>query len=124
MIAATRNDREDALGRHGIPIVLVTHSGERWRHDSAAMVTGLLAIGFGLLAPAFTGLMLAMLRVLQASVIASKERFTLGALVSFLVTVTDLAMLNIGAAFWDLIAGFAVSWLLRRHDFAARTERA
>ena len=40
-----------------------------------------------------------------------KDRFTLGALVSFLVTVADLGLLNIGAAFWGLVAGFAVSWL-------------
>src|SRR5215212_250403 len=105
---------------------LITSSGERERHYTAAMFTGLLAITFGLMAPAFTGLMLAapkeyimmlgglaMLRVLQASFIASfRDRFSLGALVSFLVTVADLAVLNIGAAFWGLIAGFAVSWLL------------
>jgi benzoate membrane transport protein len=117
---------------------LITHSGERRRHYTAAMVTGLLAIGFGLLAPTFTGLMLAtpkayimtlgglaMLRVLQASFIASfKDRFSLGALVSFLVTVADLTVLNIGAAFWGLIAGFAVSWLLERHDFDAQREGA
>ena len=59
---------------------LITHSGERHRHYTAAMVTGGLAIAFGLLAPAFTGLMLAtpkayimtlgglaMLRVLQGA---------------------------------------------------------
>ena len=85
------------------------------------------------MAPAFTGLMLAapkeyimtlgglaMLRVLQTAFIASfKDRFSLGALVSFLVTVADLAVLNIGAAFWGLVAGFAVSWLLEKHDFSA-----
>src|SRR5215213_2206980 len=110
---------------------LITSSGERERHYTAAIFTGLLAIAFGLMAPAFTGLMLAapkeyvmmlgglaMLRVLQASFIASfKDRFSLGALVSFLVTVADLAVLNIGAAFWGLIAGFAVSWLLEKQDF-------
>ena len=110
---------------------LLTSSGERERHYTAAMFTGLLAITFGLMAPAFTGLMLAapkeyimmlgglaMLRVLQASFIASfRDRFSLGALVSFLVTVADLAVLNIGAAFWGLIAGFAVSWLLEKQDF-------
>src|SRR5829696_756627 len=110
---------------------LITATGERERHYTAAMFTGLLAIAFGLMAPAFTGLMLAapkeyimmlgglaMLRVLQASFIASfRDRFSLGALVSFLVTVADLAVLNIGAAFWGLIAGFAVSWLLEKQDF-------
>jgi len=110
---------------------LIIATGERERHYTAAMFTGLLAIAFGMMAPAFTGLMLAapkeyimmlgglaMLRVLQASFIASfRDRFSLGALVSFLVTVADLAVLNIGAAFWGLIAGFAVSWLLEKQDF-------
>jgi benzoate membrane transport protein len=110
---------------------LITSSGERERHYTGAIFTGLLAIAFGLMAPAFTGLMLAgpkayimvlgglaMLRVLQASFVASfKDRFTLGALISFLVTVADLAGLNIGAAFWGLAAGFTVSWLLEKRDF-------
>ena len=112
---------------------IITASGERSRHYTAGIFTGLLAVAFGLMAPAFTRLMLnapkafimvlaglAMLRVLQAAFMASfKDRFTLGALVSFLVTVADMGLLNIGAAFWGLVAGFAVSWLLERHDFAA-----
>ena len=114
---------------------IITASGERSRHYTAGIFTGLLAVAFGLMAPAFTRLMLnapkafimvlaglAMLRVLQAAFMASfKDRFTLGALVSFLVTVADMGLLNIGAAFWGLVAGFAVSWLLERHDFAAST---
>ena len=40
------------------------------------------------------------------------------ALVAFLVTVADLGLLNIGAAFWGLLAGFAMSWLLERRDFS------
>jgi benzoate membrane transport protein len=115
---------------------LLTSSGERGRHYTAAMFTGVLAVAFGLMAPAFTGLMLAapkafimtlgglaMLRVLQAAFLASfKDRFTLGALVCFLVTVADLPVLNIGAAFWGLIAGLAVSWLLERNDFTTSAE--
>ena len=63
---------------------------------------------------------LAMLRVLQtAFVTAFKERFSLGALVAFLVTVADLPLLNIGAAFWGLVFGIAISWLLERADFVA-----
>jgi len=59
------------------------------------------------------------LRVLQtAFVSAFKERFSLGALVAFLVTVADVPVLNVGAAFWGLVSGFAISWLLERPDFA------
>jgi benzoate membrane transport protein len=107
--------------------------GRAGRQYTAAIFTGLLAVAFGLMAPVFTGLMLtapkeyimvlgglAMLLVLQAAFVASfKDRFALGALVSFLVTVADLAILNIGAAFWGLVAGFAVSRLLETRDFAA-----
>jgi benzoate membrane transport protein len=112
---------------------ILVSSGERHRQYTAALVTGVLAVVFGLLAPAFTRLMLhapkafvmalaglAMLRVLQAAFMTSfKDRFTLGALVAFLVTVADIGLLNIGAAFWGLIAGFAVSWFLERRDFKA-----
>ena len=112
---------------------LITSSGSHGRHYTGAMFTGLLAIIFGLVAPAFTRLMLAtpkeyimtlgglaMLRVLQVAFLASfNDRFTLGALVCFIVTVTDLPILNIGAAFWGLIAGFLVSWMLERRDFGS-----
>jgi len=35
------------------------------------------------------------------------------------VTVADLTILNVGSAFWGLVAGVAVSWLLERSDFTA-----
>jgi benzoate membrane transport protein len=112
---------------------ILSASGEKPRHYTAGILTGVLALGFGLLAPACTRLMLhapkafimtlaglAMLRVLQAAFVTSfKDRFTLGALVAFLVTVADLGLWNIGAAFWGLLAGIAVSWLLERADFKA-----
>lgn len=61
---------------------------------------------------------LALLRVLQAAFsTAFKDRFTMGALVSFLVTVADMPLFSIGAAFWGLVAGIAVAWLLERPDF-------
>jgi benzoate membrane transport protein len=117
---------------------LLAASGERARHYTAGVFCGLLAIVFGLFAPVFTRLMLAappafiatlgglaMLRVLQASfVTAFAGRFTLGALVSFVVTVADVSVLKIGAAFWGLVAGLAVSWLLERSDFPTREPAA
>ena len=112
---------------------IVVSSGEQKRQYTAAMFVGCLALVFGLLAPTFTRLLLvspkslvmalaglAMLRVLQtAFVTAFKERFSLGALLAFLVTVADVPLLNVGAAFWGLVAGLAVSWLLERSDFVA-----
>jgi benzoate membrane transport protein len=110
---------------------ILTASGERDRQYTAGLFTGFLAVVFGLMAPAFTRLALAapksfimtlaglaMLRVLQTAFVASfKDRFTLGALVAFLVTVADVSLFNIGAAFWGLVAGFALSWALERADF-------
>jgi benzoate membrane transport protein len=115
---------------------LLAASGDRARHYVAGMFCGVLAILFGLFAPLFTQLMLAtpgafiatlaglaMLRVLQSSfVTAFSGRFTLGALVTFVVTVADISVLSIGAAFWGLVAGLGVSWLLERADFAAPDE--
>jgi benzoate membrane transport protein len=89
---------------------------------------------FGLLAPTSTRLLLntpksfvatlaglAMLRVLQSAfVTAFANRFSLGALVSFLVTVVDVPLLNIGAAFWGLVAGIVISMLLERPDFTSK----
>ena len=64
---------------------------------------------------------LAMLRVLQtAFVTAFATRHTLGALVCMIVTLADIALFNIGAAFWGLVAGFIVSWLMERSDFTAK----
>ena len=116
---------------------LLTASGERARQYTAGITCGLLAMIFGLFAPLFTRLMLgtpaafiatlgglAMLRVLQSSfVTAFAGRFTLGALITFVVTVADIKILNVGAAFWGLVAGFAVSWLLERADFVAEKAR-
>jgi benzoate membrane transport protein len=112
---------------------ILASSGERSRHYTGGLLVGALALAFGLMSPLFTRSMLAappafiatlaglaMLRVLQAAFsTAFGSRFGLGALVAFVVTAADIAILNIGAAFWGLITGFVVSWLLERGDFAA-----
>ena len=113
---------------------ILVGSGERKRQYVAGIVVGCLAILFGLLAPTFTRLLLnapksliaalaglAMLRVLQtAFVTAFGSRFSLGALVAFLVTVADHPLLNVGAAFWGLICGLAISFLMERGDFTTK----
>ncbi len=110
---------------------LITSTGPHERHYATAIVTALIAIVFGLLAPTFTKLMLAapreliltlgglaMARVLLGSFSgAFKGPFGFGALVCFVTTVADKPVLNIGAAFWGLVAGILVSRLLEPADF-------
>jgi benzoate membrane transport protein len=112
---------------------IISASGERHRHYTAGLAVGVFALAFGLFAPVFTRLMLAtppafiaalaglaMLRVLQTAFnVSFRERFTLGALITFLVTVADVPIFSVGAPFWGLVIGYAVSRLLERKDFGA-----
>jgi len=112
---------------------ILAGSGEKHRHYTGGIMVGVLALAFGLLSPTFTRLLLAapkafiaalaglaMLRVLQtAFTVSFGGKFTLGALVTFLVTLADVAIFNVGAPFWGLVFGLAVAWLLERSDFPA-----
>jgi benzoate membrane transport protein len=107
---------------------VLASSGARQRQYTAALFFCVLAFAFGVLAPFFTRLLLgtppafiatlaglAMLRVLQTAFIASfAGRYSLGALVCFLVTVADVPLFLIGAPFWGLVFGLAASRLLER----------
>lgn len=111
---------------------LLTASGERRRHYAAALVCGSIAIVVGLLAPGFVRLLLAMpvafvaalggLAMLRALEGAFRTAFAgsqvTAALVTFLVTVSNATFLNIGAAFWGLVAGVVVHALLERGSAA------
>jgi benzoate membrane transport protein len=114
---------------------LITSSGDKARHYTGALAFGCLALFFAVLAPTFTNLTLAtpkafimvlaglaMLRALQSAFVTSfgSGKFTLGALISLVVTVADISLFNIGSAFWGLMAGFAVSWLMERQDFKSQ----
>jgi benzoate membrane transport protein len=113
---------------------IISSAGEKRRHYTAGIFVGLLALAFGLFAPVFTRLLLgtpkafiaalaglAMLRVLQtAFTVSFRGGFALGALVTFLVTVADIPIFNIGAPFWGLVFGYVTSRLLERGDFAIK----
>ncbi len=115
---------------------IVSSSGEKSRHYTAGIFVGLLALLFGALAPTFTRFLLdapaafvmalaglAMLKILQAAFVTCfSDRYSLGALIAFLVTVADLPLFNIGAAFWGLVAGIVVSRLLESQDYRADGE--
>ena len=105
---------------------LVTASGERRRHYAAAVACGVLAIVFGLFAPGMVRIIttmpgafvaalggLAMFKALQGAFLTGfSGPFATGALVTFLVTVSDITVLNIGSAFWGLLAGIVACALL------------
>ncbi len=117
---------------------IISSAGENARHYTAGIFVGLLAFTFGLFAPTFTRFLLdapeafvmtlaglAMLKILQAAFTTCfSGRYTLGALIAFLVTVADLPLFNIGAAFWGLVAGIVISRLLERDDYRAERDAA
>ena len=110
---------------------ILSSAGDKEKHYAAGVMVGLLALLFGIFSPVFTRFMfatpkvfiatlagLAMVRILERAFVASfKGRFTLGACVSFLVTVANVPIFSIGAPFWGLVIGFGVSWALERDDF-------
>jgi len=110
---------------------ILNSSGARERRYIGGIFFGLLIIMFGLLAPvaaqlglmmpsAFIGMLggLAIIRVLQGAFsVAFSARFPLGALATFIVTVSDVTILHIGSPFWGIVIGIAVSWLMERDDF-------
>lgn len=111
---------------------LLTASGAKERQYTAAVTYGCIAMACAALAPTLTRLMLAtpaefvlvlggiaMLRALQqAFVTAFSSTFTLGALVTFVVTISGLDLFNVHAAFWGLVIGYTASRLLERPDHA------
>lgn len=117
---------------------LLTSSGEKHRQYTGAVVYGLLSLVCALLAPTLTRLMLAtpeafvlalggiaMLKALQqAFVTAFSTTFTLGSLVTFVVTISGLNLFNIHAAFWGILIGYTVSRLLERHHHSTSPQVA
>jgi len=112
---------------------IISSAGDRDRHYAAGVLVALFALLFGIFAPVVTRLMLAtpkafvatlaglaLLRVLErAFAVSFKGGFTLGATVCFLVTVANVPILSIGAPFWGVLIGLAMSWALERSDFKA-----
>jgi benzoate membrane transport protein len=115
---------------------ILVNSGARGTHYIAGLVFGVCMILFGVFAPmatrvtlalplSFIGLLggLALLPVLRSAFNAAfSTQFQLGALVAFMVTLSDVQLLNIGAAFWGIVAGFVASWWFEPEAFSALGE--
>jgi benzoate membrane transport protein len=110
---------------------ILVSTGPRGTHYIGGLVFGLCMLAFGVFSPTMTRLALAlplsfigligglaMLHVLRSAFnVAFSTHFQLGALVAFLVTLADVQIFHIGAAFWGLTGGFLTSWLLEREAF-------
>ncbi|MBM3489511.1 MAG: benzoate transporter [Alphaproteobacteria bacterium] len=112
---------------------IVSSSGPKELRYVGGIVYAVLVLLFALFAPVGVGLALAlppafiallgglaMLSVVQGAFIAAfAGKFPLGALVSFVVTLSGISIFGIGAAFWGLVFGYAASRLLEREQFHA-----
>ena len=105
---------------------LLVAEGRKQVHYAAAIACGVMSIGVGLIAPAFTGFILAMPAAFIGT-LAGVAMFTplknaflagfsggapAGALACFIVTFSELSLLGISAPFWGLVFGVAVAKLL------------
>lgn len=105
---------------------LIVSGPNKNSHYTAAMTTAVGAICVGLFSPVFVGFMLAMpatfiaalagiamLTPLKNAFIAGfSGAYSTGALVCFLVTVSEISIIGITAPFWGIVFGCLVAWLM------------
>ena len=110
---------------------IIASDKDRAGQYTAGVIVSISVTLFGLFAPLFTTVLLstprafistlagiALLKVLQSAfTTAFQGAFSLGALVAFMVTISNLSLFNIGAPFWGLVFGFVASWVMERVDF-------
>ena len=110
---------------------IIASDKDRAGQYTAGVIVSIFVTLFGLFAPLFTTVLLstprafistlagiALLKVLQSAfTTAFQGAFSLGALVAFMVTISNLSLFNIGAPFWGLVFGFVASWVMERVDF-------
>ena len=99
-------------------------------HYTSGIVFSSLCITFGIFSPFFTGFIsscppgfiaslggIALLIVLKNTFIAAfSGSFSLGALVSFLITMSDLVFLNIGSPFWGILGGLLIAKIYEKNN--------
>jgi benzoate membrane transport protein len=126
MITSAVGTVSTCLGSNVIAIIVTGDRTER--HYIGALVVGLLGIVFGLLAPMIARLALAapraligalaglaMLRILQQVFTAAfTGLYRQSALITFLITVSGVTIMNIGAPFWGVVFGSVFAWLIER----------
>ena len=121
----------------GIITGMLNRSGPVDQRFLGGMALGLFLFLMGVFAPVFIGIGLAMpaafvgilaglalFSVLQNAFVAAFESSVpVGAMVAFLVTVSDVAFLNIGAPFWGLVLGCAATLIIENGRNSASVAR-
>lgn len=112
-------------------IVADKSSGHVHIRYKAAVFMGVLAIIVGFLASSVIELVymipisliqllagLSLLNVLKNSLVSTfSSDFQMGALFSFMITLSDFTLFNIGSPFWGLVFGLIFSYVFEREDF-------
>ena len=138
------SDANKLLGQERVEFLVKKHGKENFlealkdhkvktiikEHYTSGIVFSLLCITFGIFSPFFTGFIsscppgfiaslggIALLIVLKNTFIAAfSGSFSLGALVSFLITMSDLVFLNIGSPFWGILGGLLIAKIYEKNN--------
>lgn len=106
-------------------------SGKLEHRYKSAIVMGILWIAFGLSATSVIHIIykipvsliqllagLALINVLKDALVSTfSSNFKMGALFSFMITLSDFALLHIGSPFWGLVFGLLFSYVFEKNDF-------
>ncbi|AET94133.1 Benzoate membrane transport protein (plasmid) [Burkholderia sp. YI23] len=107
---------------------ILVSGGTHGRHYIGALIAGVLCVAIGLFATAYVFLLtslpgtyiailagLAMTGVLEKSFVAAfRSALPLSAMIVFVVTLSDVTLLGIGAAFWGVVAGCFVYYAIEK----------
>lgn len=112
-------------------------TGKKQHRYKSAVFMGLLWVLFGLFAGFVIEVVreipisliqllagLALLMVLKNCLVASfSSKFQIGALFTFMITLSDFTLLNIGSPFWGMVFGTCLSFVFEKEDFRKQTEQ-
>ena len=137
-------DANKLIGKERVQLLIEKHGKENFiegikefkkksainGHYTSGILFAFLCIAFGTFSPFFTGFIsscppgfiaslggIALLIVLKNTFISAfSGSFSFGALVSFLITMSDLTILNVGSPFWGLVGGFLICKIYEKKE--------
>jgi benzoate membrane transport protein len=112
---------------------ILVSGGTHGRHYIGALIAGVICVAIGTFATAYVFLLtslpgayiailagLAMMGVLEKSFVSAfRSALPLSAMIVFVVTLSDVTLLGIGAAFWGVVAGCGVYYAIEKRGDAS-----